>query len=127
MIQDGQSKILEQECKKEPIPSFSCIQVKYQKEIKVCVINQHHPTFKTEVNRVRVTIGGNRLECDRFKSTVPKILIIVKVHLNSLFSTPGAKYVTMDIKDFYYGTPMLEFEYGYLPLEIVPEEIIKKI
>jgi len=37
-------------------------------------------------------------------STVPATLTTVKIHLNSVISIPGAEYLTLDIKDFYYGT-----------------------
>ena len=81
-------------------------------------------TSKTEVNRVRVTIGGDCLDYDGFKSTIPATLSTVKIHLNSIISIPKAKYITMDIKDFYYGTPMNEYEYGFLPLDLIPDEIV---
>ena len=78
------------------------------------------------MNRVRVTIGGDRLEHDGHKSTVPATLSTVKLHLNSIISTPGAKYMTMDVRYFYYGTPMDTYEYGFLPLELIPDEIVQQ-
>ena len=32
--------------------------------------------------------------------------------------------MTIDIKDFYYNTPMKNFEYMALPFSIMPEEIV---
>lgn len=60
--------------------------------------------MKTEVNRDRVTIGRDKLEYEGYKSTVPATLSTVKVHLNSIISTLLARYMTMDIKYFFYGT-----------------------
>ena len=80
--------------------------------------------LKTEVNRVRVTIGGDYLDYDGFKSAIPATLSTVKIHLNSVISTPKAKYMTMDIKDFYYRTPMDKYKYGFLPLDLILDEIV---
>jgi hypothetical protein len=33
------------------------------------------------------------------------------MHLNSVISTRGAKYMTVDIKNFYLNTPMVRHEY----------------
>ena len=82
--------------------------------------------LKSEVNRVRVTIGGDHLDYEGFTSTVPAILTTVKIHLNSVISTPNAKYMTIDIKDFYYGMPMDDYKYGFLLLELVPDEIVQQ-
>ena len=37
-----------------------------------------------------------------------------------------SKYCTMDIKDFYLGTPMKEFEYIQVPLSTFPAEILRQ-
>ena len=58
-------------------------------------------------------------------STVPVTLSTIEIHLNSVESTPKAKRTTLDIKDFYYRTPLTDFKYGHLPLELVPDEIKK--
>ena len=36
---------------------------------------------------------------------------MVKILLNSVLSTEGAKFMTIDIKDFYLNTPMERYEY----------------
>ena len=50
---------------------------------------------------------------------------MVQIHLNSTISTKDARYMTVDIKDFYYETPMQDYEYGHLPLELVSKEVIE--
>ena len=45
---------------------------------------------------------------------------------NSILSTPGAKYFTLDISNFYLGTPMDRPEYMIIPFKIIPQEIIDK-
>ena len=73
----------------------------------------------------RVTIDRDRLEYEGNKSTVPVILTTIKIHLNSVVSANKARYMTADIKDFYYGTPIGNYEYRHLLLELIPEEIIQ--
>ena len=48
----------------------------------------------------------------------------IKLLWNSAPSTPGAKYTTMDISNFYLGTPIERPEYMHLPFNIIPQEII---
>jgi len=50
----------------------------------------------------------------------------VKMHLQSVLSTPGAQYMTLDISDFYLATPMEEYEYGRLKVDYIPEATMKK-
>jgi hypothetical protein len=40
-----------------------------------------------------------------------KLVLAVKLLINSTISTPNTKYMTMDIKDFYLNTPMARYEY----------------
>ena len=39
---------------------------------------------------------------------------------------PGAEFMIVDIKDFYYDTPMSIYEYMALPLALIPQEIISQ-
>ena len=82
--------------------------------------------LKEEKNRIRVTIGRDRLEYEENKSIVPATLTTVKIHLNSFISTKVAKYIIADIKNFYYGMPIENFEYMHLPLELVIDEIVQQ-
>ena len=71
-----------------------------------------------------MTIGRDCLEYDGFTSTVPATLTTVKIHINSTISTSNARYMTLDIKDYYYGTPMDDFEYAQILLALILQEII---
>ncbi len=51
-------------------------------------------------------------------------LLTVKLLLNSIISTPNAKFMTMDIKDFYLNTPMAWYEYMRLRITDMPEDVI---
>ena len=79
---------------------------------------------KAEVNRVRLTIGGDRLDYVGSTTTRMASLTTTKCLLNSVVSTQNAKFMGLDIKDFYYKTPLETYEYMQLPLKIIPQEII---
>ncbi len=64
-----------------------------------------------EPNRTRLVAGGNRVHYPGDAGTPAANLLTVKLLLNSIISTPNAKFMTMDIKDFYLNTPMARFEY----------------
>ena len=44
--------------------------------------------------------------------------------MNSTISTQRACFLTLDIKHFYYNTPMHRYEYMKIALDLVPNEII---
>jgi hypothetical protein len=52
-------------------------------------------------------------------------LLTVKLLINSIISTAGAKFMTMDIKDFYLNTPMARYEYMQLRIANMPEAVIE--
>ena len=79
---------------------------------------------KTETHRVRVTVGGNQLDFPGDTTTNCASLTMTKCILNSTISTPGACFIPLDIKNFYYNTPIGRYEYMKISLEILPEEII---
>lgn len=79
---------------------------------------------KTETHRTRLTVGGNLIDYPDDVSTPTADLTTAKILFNSVVSTPGAKFMTVDIKDFYLNTPMPRYEYMQLPLKTIPPEII---
>ena len=51
-------------------------------------------------------------------------LLTVKLQINSIISTAGAKFMTMDIKDFYLNTPMVRYKYMRIKLADMPDDVI---
>ncbi|KAL7479185.1 hypothetical protein ACHAW6_004929, partial [Cyclotella cf. meneghiniana] len=51
-------------------------------------------------------------------------LTTAKLLFNSVISTPGACFLTRDIKDFYLNTPMEHLKFMLLKYNILPEEIM---
>ena len=58
---------------------------------------------KAEVNtcRTRIAVGGNLINCPFDCGTPTAGMVTVKLLLNSAVSTPGAKWMALDIKNFY--------------------------
>lgn len=54
-------------------------------------IGSVYKTIKSRENRVRVTIGGDRLENKGNKTAIPENLTTIKIHLNSAISTKKAR------------------------------------
>jgi hypothetical protein len=79
---------------------------------------------KEEVHRVRLTVGGNLIKYDGDVSTRSADLTTSKCLWNSVMFTTGAKYMCLDVKIFYLGTPMEHFEYLRIPMKLIPLEII---
>jgi hypothetical protein len=79
---------------------------------------------KPNPRRVRFTVGGDRIEYDGDVSTKTADMTTVKILLNSTISTPGARFMTGDLKDFYLNTPMDEYEYMRIPVSVIPESIM---
>ena len=79
---------------------------------------------KAEKNRVRLTVGGDQLDYVGDTTTRFASLTTTKILLNNTISTPEGQFMTIDLKDFYYNTPMDTYGYMQLPLAIIPQEII---
>jgi hypothetical protein len=79
---------------------------------------------KEEVHRVRLTVGRNLIKHDGDVSTRSADLTTSKCLWNRVISTEGAKYMCLDVRNFYLGTPMEDFEYLRIPIKRTPLEII---
>ena len=68
----------------------------------VCVYRSE----KKDPYRTRITMGGNLVNYPDDCGTPTADLLTVKLMFNSIISTPNAKFMTINIKDFYLMTPM---------------------
>jgi hypothetical protein len=60
-----------------------------------------HPEKINELNRTRLVAGEDRVHYPFDTGTLTADLLTVKLLINSIISTPGARFFTMDIKNFY--------------------------
>ena len=49
-----------------------------------------------------------------------------KILFNSVISTPGARFIALDLKNFYSKTPLPEPRYMKMNIDILLDEIIEK-
>jgi hypothetical protein len=69
-------------------------------------------------------VGGNLIQYTGDVSTLAADLTNSKCLWNSTIFTEGARYMCLDVKNFYLGTPMESFEYTRIPIKLIPQEII---
>ena len=81
---------------------------------------------KADPNQTWITMGGDLINYPGDCGTPTADLLIVKLSLNSIVLTMGAKFMTIDIKDFYLMTPMDHPKYFRIKLELFPQDIIKQ-
>jgi hypothetical protein len=86
----------------------------------VCDYKPH----KQEKERVRLTVGGDRLDYSGDVATSTADITTFKILINSTLSTEDAAMMMMGIKNYYLGTPLPRFEYMKMLLSRFPEEII---
>ncbi len=78
-----------------------------------------------EPNRTRLLAGGDRVHYPYDAGTPTADLLTVKLLIKSVISTPGARFFTMDIKNFYLNTPMSRYEYMRLKIGDIPDDVIQ--
>ena len=79
---------------------------------------------KTEPRRVRMTVGGDKVDYPGEVTTKTTDLITAKVLINKVVSTPNARFMCVDIKDFYLNNVLPRKEYLRLPVSIIPQAIM---
>eukprot|EP00957_Ditylum_brightwellii_P000363 27847-Ditylum_brightwellii.AAC.1 len=89
------------------------------------IVVDHCPQ-KKDPNRLQLTVSGNLINYPGDVATSTADLITTKLFWNSVLSTPGARYVCIDIKNFYLETPMERKEYMCMPAHLIPHEILNK-
>jgi hypothetical protein len=72
-----------------------------RKDITYARICADYRPEKSDPNRIRITLGGNLVNYPGNVGTRTADLITVKLLLNSVISTPGAKFMSLDISNFY--------------------------
>ena len=70
-------------------------------------------------------MGGNRINIDMDGGTPATNLLTVKLLFNSIISTPGARNLGLDLKDFYLNTLMNRPEFLFMKISNFPDGVIK--
>ena len=88
-----------------------------------CPVCADRPNKENPI-RVRGTVGGNLIDYPYDVSTKTAGLVTAKILFNSTISTPDARFLVIDIKDFYLNNEMQHYEYMRISLASIPQEII---
>jgi hypothetical protein len=83
----------------------------------VVAIKEH----KEEKKRTRLTVGGDQNEYPGDKSTRTAGLTATKILINSVISTLDAKFLVIDITNFYLNAPLGRLEYMVINLSSLPQ------
>jgi hypothetical protein len=70
-----------------------------------------------------MTVGGNLIDFPDDVGTPTTDLLTAKLLFNSIRSTSGAKFIGIDISNFYLNTPMDRYKYMHLKLENIPANV----
>ena len=89
-----------------------------------CVCVNYHPE-KEDPNHTQLAVGGNLIYVLGDVSTPSANMVTAKLHLNSVISAKGARYCTIDLKDFYLNTPMARPKYMRMKLKDIPPKFVK--
>ena len=79
---------------------------------------------KKEKERTRFVVGGDRINYPGEVATPTADMLVAKLLFNSVVSTKDAKFMTMDISNFYLMTPLKRPEYIRINIKDIPEEIV---
>jgi hypothetical protein len=98
------------------------------KKKQIChnkVVCQVRPE-KDDPDCTRITIGGSRIFYPSNVGTNTASLELIKLLFNSVLSQKGARFSTIDLKNFYLDTPMKDFEYVCIKISDIPAKFIDK-
>ncbi len=79
-----------------------------------------HRPQKEDPNRIRITSGDNLIKYDKELSVRTADINTAKLHWSSVISTDGARYMCLDIGNFYLTAALEYFEYMRMPLALFP-------
>ena len=86
----------------------------------VCTIRPE----KKEPNRTRLVVCDDRINYPGDVATPTTDMLAAKILFNSVISTVGARFMTMDISNFYLNTPLKHPEYIRMKINDIPAEIV---
>ena len=118
--------------KKDNTPGTNTLVWKHPRELpkektptymRVCA---NYRPQKADPYRVRCTVGGNLIKYQGPTRTPNADITTFKLFVNSVISTPNAKFMDMDLKDFYLESTMPEPEYMLVPFSLFPEDIVEE-
>jgi hypothetical protein len=71
-------------------------------------------------------VSGDRINYPFDVGTPTADMLLVKLLFNSVISTKNAKFMSLDIRNFYLEMPMERYEYMRMRMADIPDEIIEQ-
>ena len=93
-----------------------------RKSIYLRIVAEDKP-HKKEKKRIVFTISGDHIEYKGKLDTPNYHLTTIRLHLNTVVSTPGDKYGTADIANFDLETQLDIYEYTRINISDITDEI----
>jgi hypothetical protein len=81
---------------------------------------------KAEPNQMQFTVGSNRINYPGKVATPTAEMLVAKMLFNSVISTKGAQFMTIDISNFYLMTPLHHAEFILIKISDIPDEVIRE-
>ncbi len=81
---------------------------------------------KAEPNQMHFTVEGDRINYPGEVTTPTAEMLVEKMLFNSVISTKGARFMTIDISNFYLMTPLHRPEFIHVKLSDIPDEVIEE-
>ena len=84
--------------------------------------------LKSEPWRVRIIVGGDKLSYADDPGSPTASIVETKILINSVISHAkhGARFMSLDLKDYFLATPMAHPEYMKVPIRKFPQDIKDK-
>jgi hypothetical protein len=102
------------------VPKEQKQDVKYEQF--VCTVSPK----KAGPNQTGFTIGGDRINYPGKVATPTAEMLVAKMLFNIAISTKGARFMTMDIFNFYLMTPLHRPEFIRMKLSDIPDKVIEE-
>ncbi len=99
------------------------VPIEWMKDVKygqfLCTVRPE----KADPNRTRFTVGGDRINYPGAVATPTAGMLVAKMLFNSVISTKDARFMTMDILNFYLMTPLHRPEFIHMKLRNIPGKV----
>ena len=82
--------------------------IPHNKTVTYARITADYREEKKDPYRIRITAGGNLIKNVGPTTSTTADIITSKIMWNSVISTPEARYITADVRNYYLQTPLKE-------------------
>jgi hypothetical protein len=81
---------------------------------------------KAEPNQMQFMVAGDRINYPCEVATPTAEMLVAKMLFNSVISTKGSQFITINISDFYLMTPLHHAEFVQIKSSDVPNKVINE-